>query len=160
MTFGGRAWVGLTLVCIALVVGGCESDSRSQTSPSGPDGRFEVREGAPSPQKVEQFAEVRLPAATQELEVWGRRSVDTSVSFRLPMSRSDFEAFYESGAFTQELVKGKRPSISEEGHFDWPLESVREPWGHEELVKGFSRRVLVDFDDPDRPVVYMSASTT
>jgi hypothetical protein len=145
---------------VALVFAACGDEPRSQGAASPPSARWDIAEGPSSKEKIEDFAEVRLPPRAEGLESWARRSIDTSLSFRLEMSRAQFEAFYDSGAFTQELIKGERPSISDQGHFDWRLDAVGEPWGHTELVDGFSRSILVDFEDPDRPVVYMTASTT
>lgn len=157
---GGRSLPSMALVALVLACVACGGEEPAQPPVPERGARIGAVEKAPSPQEIEEFAEVQLPVDTSGLEAWARSSVDTSLSFRLAMSRRDFDLFYERASFTEELTKGMRPSISEEGSLDWRLEAIESPWGHEELVNGFSRSILVDFENPGRPVVYMTASTT
>lgn len=157
---GVRCALWAAVVALTMAITACGGAEREQSPAGEPRDRLGGAEKAPSPEEIEQFAEVELPADTEGLQAWARSSVDTSLSFRLAMSRRDFERFYERANFSKELVEGERPSISEEGRFEWSLEAIETPWGQEQRASGFSRRILVDFSNPDRPVVYMTASTT
>lgn len=150
------AFVALSVGVVAC--GGQEVAPSSSREPS--DGLFGGSGQEPTTAEIERFAEVDLPRDTEGLQAWTNSGIDTTLSFRLAMSREDFDRFYERSDFTEELVKGERPSIWQQGPIDWDMDAIEVPWGHEELVNAFSRTVLVDFADPDRPIVYMTASTT
>lgn len=107
---------------------------------------------------VEEFVGVTLPHSTADLEVYQWVGIDEAVAARFLLDPNDLGAFLASGDFEAPPREGVRPIFAGE-QLGWQLDDIEHMLGHDEVVDSFSRQLLIDVDDPQRPVVYLLAST-
>lgn len=111
--------------------------------------------------EVERFARVDLPDSAEEVRYQSASAVDTSVYLSFAAPAEDYEAFLTASDFRARPEPGHDAMQAGAGEgLGWRLDDIQEFAGHEERVDGLVRQLLVDLDDPDRPVIHLHAFTT
>ena len=112
---------------------------------------------------VEEFAGVTLPASTGDLQVGQLEGgIDDLLLARFSVDGGDLDAFVADAGFTGAPEPGRRVFSDDLGVGvpGWDVADAQEVLGHDENVDGFARQVVIDVDDPARPVVYLRAFET
>jgi hypothetical protein len=87
-------------------------------------------------------------------------SMDTSVFVGLRLPRRALRAFLRDGHFKGPLEPGRRTLFEPEGkELGWRLKGPAKVAGLQEIRAGLGRHLMVVYDDPQRPAVYLAAST-
>lgn len=144
-----RAIRVLAVSLAVMLLGACGSGVDNAAADLTPEEQVEL---------VEEFVGVTLPDSTAELEVSHWVGIDEAVAARFSLDRNDLDPFLASGDFEAPPRAGVRTVFVGE-QLGWQLDNIEHMLGHEELVDSFSRQLLIDVDDPQRPVVYVLAST-
>jgi hypothetical protein len=86
--------------------------------------------------------------------------MDTSVFVGLRLPRRALRAFLRDGHFKGPLEPGRRTLFEPEGkELGWRLKGPAKVAGLQEIRAGLGRHLMVVYDDPQRPAVYLAAST-
>lgn len=149
------SWACALVLVLALLAGCGGSDDRGQDRGNGDEAR-----GATMPiglAAAERFAGIELPSRLSDLQA--RKEVgpqDDSIALRFTIARDELTGL--RSILTEPLEEGfltvtDRPSLG------WKVEDSKRFLGASDMVGGVGRQVLVDLDEPDRPVVYIVAGT-
>lgn len=133
------------------------------TSGAGEADSAEVRtpQQALDLEQVEQFARIDLPDSAEEVRYQSASAADTSIYLSFAIPAQDYEAFLAGAAFSAAPEPDHDAMQVGAGEdLGWRLDDIERFAGHEERTDGLVRQLLVDLDDPDRPVVYLHAFTT
>jgi hypothetical protein len=109
---------------------------------------------------LERFARIRIPASATAVRSSYWSSMDTTVYVGLRLPRSAVRAFVRDGHFNGSLKSGNRTLSGSEGkELGWRLTGPAKVAGLDEIQAGLGRNLMVVHDDPQRPAVYLSATT-
>lgn len=157
------------LLTATLLLAGCgdgyDSSGDRRTAP-GPGEPFAglPEEGVDqlSREQVERFASVELPPRAGKLRTYHSSDIDTTMLVSFAIDRPGMEQFVADSGFEGGLKTGAMPLAAPEGgQLGWRLEQIKSAAGAaDRTATGVYRRVTVDLDDPDRPVVYLMAFAT
>ncbi|GAA0452984.1 hypothetical protein Ade02nite_01070 [Paractinoplanes deccanensis] len=116
-----------------------------------------------SASELEAVAHVTLPPGTVLLSAAYSNGLETRLSAKFRLPRSELDAFVASGQFTAALTPGLRAVGEAEnvgGGNLWHPESAKTVAGIDEVTStsdGTSRAVLLDLDSPSMVTVYLYA---
>jgi hypothetical protein len=111
--------------------------------------------------ELERFAEIRIPASATAVHSSYWSSMDTSVYIGVRLPRRAVRAFIRDGHFQGRLEPGRRTLFEPEGkELGWRLKGPAKVAGLQEIHGGLGRHLMVIYDDPQRPAVYLVAGTT
>ena len=110
---------------------------------------------------LESFAEIRIPASATAVHSSYWKSMDASVYIGMRLPRRAVRAFIRDGHFEGRLEPGRRTLFEPEGkEIGWHLKGPAKVAGLQEIHGGLGRHLMVIYDDPQRPAVYLAAGTT
>jgi hypothetical protein len=110
---------------------------------------------------LERFAEIHIPASATAVHSSYSSSMDASVYIGMRMPRRAVRAFVRDGHFEGPLEPGRRTLFEPEGkELGWRLNGPAKVAGLQEVHGGLGRHLMVVYDDPQRPAVYLAAGTT
>jgi hypothetical protein len=110
---------------------------------------------------LERFARIRIPASATAVHSSYWSSMDTSVDIGMRLPRRAVRTFVRDGHFKGSLQSGNRTLFEPEGkELGWRLKGPAKVAGLEEIQAGLGRNLMVVYDDPQRPTVYLVGSTT
>ena len=143
---------------VALVLAGCSDSSRENSRDLD---RLEAHgTDKLSRAEIERFARIRIPANATAVHSFFSSSMDTSVFVGLRLPRRAVRGFVRDGHFRDALQPGNRTLFEPEGkELGWRLTGPAKVAGLSEVQAGLGRNLMVVYDDPQRPAVYLVAST-
>ena len=151
------ATAGLAAV-VALVLAGCSDSSRENSRDLD---RLEAHgTDKLSRAEIERFARIRIPASATAVHSFYSSSMDTSVFVGMRLPRRAVRGFVRDGHFRDALAPGNRTLFEPEGkELGWRLTGPAKVAGLSEDQAGLGRNLMVVYDDPRRPAVYLVAGT-
>jgi hypothetical protein len=146
------------VAAVALALAGCRDSSRENSRDFD---RLEAHgTDKLSRAEIERFARIRIPASATALRSYYTASMDTTVYVGLRLPRGAVRTFVHDGHFRGRLQPGNRTLFVPEGkELGWRLTGPAKVAGLEEIQAGLGRDLMVVYDDPQRPAVYLSATT-
>jgi hypothetical protein len=109
---------------------------------------------------LERFARIRIPASATAVHSSFSSSMDTTVYVGLRLPRSAVRTFVREGRFKGSLRPGYRALFDPEGkELGWRLTGPAKVAGLDEIQADLGRNLMVVYDDPQRPAVYLVATT-
>jgi hypothetical protein len=109
---------------------------------------------------LERFAEIHIPASATAVHSFYSSSMDTSVFVGMRLPRRAVRGFVRDGHFRDALQPGNRTLFEPEGkELGWRLTGPAKVAGLSEDQAGLGRNLMVVYDHPQRPAVYLVAST-
>lgn len=149
------AFVSCALL-LALVVAGCGS-SDERGGDRATDGETRASTQSIDRAEVERFAGIELPARIDDLQASKVPGpLDTSITARFTIPPEALAGL--RSLISEPLEEGYR-TVGDRPKLGWKVEDSKRFLGASDIVKGVGRNVLVDLDQPSRPVVYLVAST-
>jgi hypothetical protein len=110
--------------------------------------------------EIERFARIRIPASATALRSYYTASMDTTVYVGLRLPRGAVRTFVRDGHFKDRLQPGNRTLLDPEGkELGWRLTGPAKVAGLEEIQAGLGRNLMVVYDNPRRPAVYLAVTT-
>jgi hypothetical protein len=110
---------------------------------------------------LERFAEIHIPASATAVHSSYWSSMDTSVYIGMRLPRRALRAFLRDGHFKGPLEPGSRTLFEPEGkELGWRLKGPAKVAGLQEIHAGLGRHLMLVYDDPQRPAVYLAVTTT
>jgi hypothetical protein len=146
---------------VALALAGCGGGRDSSREGSRDLNRLESH-GVDklSRADLERFARISIPASATAVHSSFSSAMDTTVYIGMRLPRGAVPSVVRAGHFKGPLRPGYRALLDPEGkELGWRLKSPATLAGLDEIHAGLGRNLMVVYDDPQRPAVYLSATT-
>jgi len=146
-----RWLLATAVVLVVIALGGCGGED-------DPPVEREPQASGPTRGEIESFARIKLPVSVTNLKAKQESGMDTAMFVSFAMDSRDLQGFIDGAKFSGPPQEGDR-AVADNESLGWNITGIERLVGHGEVEDGLGRNIVIDLDRPDRPVVYLEATT-